>query len=451
MSERRMRFRIGLFVLVTLLLLAGMIAAFGAVPSLFRFKNATLYTVTFPDAPGVHVGTPVRRCGVRIGEVEQVDLDGEKGEVRVALRIDRRYPVRRNEQPTLNTGLITGDTAIDFVVPQAEGKKRKGRADEEPVDPADRRPIDPGQTLAGIRPANVSTLLNRASEVVPTTQETLNEIRKSIQRFEELAPLIEQTLRQYRDLAKETREMLPELEKTNKEIRDLAKSAREFIPDLRKTNDEAFVAIRNWGRLGEHLDVLLQENRDKLVKALENLNETMVRIADAFNDENRRNLNVILRNTRAGSERLPSISQNTDELVKESRQTLKRSDEVMQNLQKATKPAADRNESIFRNLDESSVKLNRTLSDAQELLKAMSQSEGTLGKLLADPSLYHHLDDAACILARSLPRLDRVLHDLEVFADKLARHPEALGLGGVVKPSSGLKEAPSSYVPRPPH
>ena len=30
------------------------------------------------------------------------------------------------------------------------------------------------------------------------------------------------------------------------------------------------------------------------------------------------------------------------------------------------------------------------------------------------------------------------------FADKIARHPESLGIGGVVSPSSGLKEAPSS-------
>jgi hypothetical protein len=34
---------------------------------------------------------------------------------------------------------------------------------------------------------------------------------------------------------------------------------------------------------------------------------------------------------------------------------------------------------------------------------------------------------------------------METFADKIARHPESLGLGGVVSPSSGLKEAPSSW------
>jgi hypothetical protein len=52
------------------------------------------------------------------------------------------------------------------------------------------------------------------------------------------------------------------------------------------------------------------------------------------------------------------------------------------------------------------------------------------------------------MVTRLIPRLDRVLKDMEVFADKLARHPESLGLGGLVRPSAGLKDAPSRmFVP----
>ena len=44
-----------------------------------------------------------------------------------------------------------------------------------------------------------------------------------------------------------------------------------------------------------------------------------------------------------------------------------------------------------------------------------------------------------------MPRLDRILKDFETFADKLAHHPEAIGLGGVVRPGSGLKDPPAPY------
>jgi hypothetical protein len=44
-----------------------------------------------------------------------------------------------------------------------------------------------------------------------------------------------------------------------------------------------------------------------------------------------------------------------------------------------------------------------------------------------------------------LPRLDRALRDVEIFADKLARHPNLLGIGGAVRPSSGVKETHSVF------
>ena len=226
----------------------------------------------------------------------------------------------------------------------------------------------------------------------------------------------------------------------------------QMAPDVRRTNEEIQVAARNWSRLGERMDVLLQTNQDKLVQAVDNLNDTLNRISRVFNEENQRNLATTLKNARAGSENLESISRNTDELLKESRKTIERinnsvtqTDEVLRNLQQATKPMADRSNAVMKNLDESTEKLNRTLTDTRELLRAVSQSDGTLHRFVADPALYNNLTDATCMLVRILPRLDRILHDMEVFSDKIARHPESLGLGGVVSPSSGLKEAPSSW------
>ena len=42
-----------------------------------------------------------------------------------------------------------------------------------------------------------------------------------------------------------------------------------------------------------------------------------------------------------------------------------------------------------------------------------------------------------------IPLYREILADFETFADKLARHPEALGLGGVVRPGDGLKDPPT--------
>jgi phospholipid/cholesterol/gamma-HCH transport system substrate-binding protein len=380
MNEQALRFRVGIFVLGTMVLLAGLTFLFSGFPTLL--KSHRQYTILFRDAAGVAPGTPVRRSGVNIGEVKSVELDDTNGHVRVIAVIDARHPLRRGDQPTLVRGMLGGDVSIDFV-PLPEGRP-----------PGE--PLEPGSELVGAQQSDALTLLNQTSE--------------SVQRYGQMAP------------------------------------------EVRRTNEEIQVAARNWSRLGERMDVLLQTNQDKLVQAVDNLNDTLNRISRVFNEENQRNLSTTLKNARAGSENLESISRNTDELLKESRKTVERinssvtqTDEVLRNLQQATKPMADRSNAVMKNLDESTEKLNRTLTDTRELVRAVSQSDGTLHRLVADPALYNNLTDASCMLVRILPRLDRILHDMEVFSDKIARHPESLGLGGVVSPSSGLKEAPSSW------
>jgi ABC-type transporter Mla subunit MlaD len=501
MNDRAMRLKIGVFVLVALVLLGTLVVLFGSLPAVFQGNN--LYTIRFTDAPGVASGTPVRRSGVRIGAVREVTLDDERGIVRVVVAIDRRYTIRRNEQATLLTGLLGSDASIDFVPqPPEDGQ------------PVDRAPLEPGSEVVGVRQATVNTLLNRATEVVPTTQETMNEMRKSLQRLEKMMPTAEDTLREYRDLARETRQSIPEVKRTNDELRELTRSAREALPELRRTAEDFGAFSRMWTRVGERTDLLMQNNQDKVVKAVENLNELLTRMLNVVSEENQKNINATIRNTRTASDRFDDISHNLDGALKDGRkamnrlnetlakadaaladtqkvladvqklskplgergETLSRSmEEVLANTQKITSPLAaradpiarnldlsldnirrltgpfaDRSEALARDLEQSLCKLNQTLGDVNALMKVIDQCDGTLRRFLTDPSLFIHLDEAVCGVMRLMPRVDRILKDFETFADKLARHPEALGIGGVVRPGSGLKDPPTPPVHGPP-
>jgi phospholipid/cholesterol/gamma-HCH transport system substrate-binding protein len=440
MNEQTLRFRIGVFVLASLLLLAVLITLFGSFPRLF--VRAHEYTVRFAGAPGVEPGTPVRLSGVRVGEVKRVLLDDETGEVRVQILVEHQYTLRRNEQPTLVHGLLGGDTSIDFIPIRG------------PAEQADRSPIPPGTELAGARQPTVNTLLTEASEALPTTQEALNDIRKAAQRYEQMAPLLEQTAREYRDLARATRDLVPELRRTNEEIRGLATDSRQTVPDLRKTNDQLQATLITWQRTGERAKLILDRNEDRINESMDSLNESLKRANNLLNDENQRNLATTLKNLRAGTENLPAISKNTEELLRESQKTMRRvndslvkADEVMGNLQQATKPFAERSNSIAKNLDEGTVRLNTVLGDMESFLRAIDRGDGTLKKLINDPSLYNHLDEIACMVARLVPQLEPILRNVNVFTDKIARHPESLGVRGAISPSSGLKESPTALPP----
>lgn len=440
MNDRTKRWGIGLFVLAALVLFGALIVMFGSLPT--YFKRSHIYTVRFIDAPGVGPGTPVRRSGVRIGEVSDVVLDDERGIVRVQLAVDPRFSIRRNEQPTLNIGLLGSDVSIDFVPQPTE----RGQ-------PVDRSVLEPGSEIVGVRPANVNTLLNRASEVAPTAQDALNEIRRSLQRLEKMSPLAEETMREYRDLAKDIRRAIPDLQRTNQEVQGLTKDLRAALPGAQRNLDDFGAAARSWGKLGERLDVWAQANVENLSKAIENLNVALTRVGNLFNDENQRYLLNILRNTNTASQRFDSISRNIDGILLDARpigkhlnDTLTRMDVAMDDIRRTFAPYTARSESTSRNLDESMAKLNRTLTDMSGLKNTLDQ-DGTVQRLLKDPSLYANLNDAACLLLRSMPRMERILKDVETFADKLARHPELLGVRGAVRPSEGLKEPPKPYNP----
>src|SRR4051812_17613955 len=113
MTERGMRMWIGVFVLVALLLLGWLVIVFGSYPNFFKHTNQ--YIVNFSDAQGVGPGSPVRRSGVRIGEVRDVVLDDETGEVKVVMALDRRYTLRQSDEAVVTTGLLGGDASIDIV------------------------------------------------------------------------------------------------------------------------------------------------------------------------------------------------------------------------------------------------------------------------------------------------------------------------------------------------
>ena len=126
-------------------------------------------------------------------------------------------------------------------------------------------------------------------------------------------------------------------------------------------------------------------------------------------------------------------------------------DEVFGNLRQASQPLAARSESITRNADEGLAQFNRLMTELRAAtgpLGGLAGSDGSLQKLLSDPSLYNNLNAAACGIARVMPRVDLILKDVEVFADKIAP-PRPIDSGWrAIRPSAGLKEAPTaSYHP----
>jgi uncharacterized protein Yka (UPF0111/DUF47 family) len=99
---------------------------------------------------------------------------------------------------------------------------------------------------------------------------------------------------------------------------------------------------------------------------------------------------------------------------------------------------------ILRDVDEAVVNINDFISEVKGLFKGLTEGEGALKKFLNDPTVYYRIDQILVGVVQQIPTIARIMNNAEVFMDKLARHPEALGLGGVVRPGSGIKDNPPS-------
>lgn len=236
--------------------------------------------------------------------------------------------------------------------------------------------------------------------------------------------------------------------------------------------------------LADDLRAVMKDNKGELTKTLQSVRQFTDRANDALSDDNRRNLSAALKSLTAAADNvnrltgddnrklvadfLKNLRDGSDDLTKAIRlfailvdradTTLKGIDEavraaspafkgvadvvknlgdrvaqtkaILDNVEKATRPLADNAEPFARNAARAAEELATTTAEVRKVLTAFSRSEGTLGKVVNDPQLYNQLVDAAANLNRTLVRAEKIAKDLEVFADKVARKPETIGVGG---------------------
>ena len=459
MAERTTRLRLGLFTATCLAALTGLVVLFGGAPTVFAKRSR--YTVTFPEAPGLTVGTPVRKSGVRIGQVTRVDLDETSGLVRVGLELDPKYPPRKSEEPVITRGLLNGDTALDFV-PKSEKLVTVAERGET---------YDPDAEIVGVPPLNARSLLKDATDALPNAQESVARVVNSIARFEAAVPKVERAVDEIAGLARGGREFVPELRQTNIKVQDLLGQAEDpkdppvNVRAMLKQIIELLQAIRP---VADDLRELVKANGPELTRTLAAVRQTAESANEVFNPENRKGVAATIKNFQDGSGDLVKtiriaalLIDQAEKTVKEVNARIAQTEAVIasvgraaDNVDRASKPFADNSAQLvaglgdsLKNLNTASDQLTKALAEVRVTLATVNRGEGTVGKALTDPTLYNNLNDTTVNVARLMVRIDKIAKDLEVFADKVARRPETVGIGGVVRPSTGLKESPGSPLP----
>jgi phospholipid/cholesterol/gamma-HCH transport system substrate-binding protein len=205
---------------------------------------------------------------------------------------------------------------------------------------------------------------------------------------------------------------------------------------------EAFNATAvEWRKVGRNLNSLVETNRGNLDVVIERAAESLHQVSTTM-----QNANVIVgdprnqENMRKALEELPKMVAETRQAIVAVRSAVEKADANLANLGHVTLPLAQRSTSIITRLDATLGNLEGLSSELHDFAQIVTREDGTLKKLATDPELYERLTRSAGLLTVLLQNLEPVLRDMRIFSDRIARHPELMGVGGAMKPSSGVKD-----------
>lgn len=334
--------------------------------------------IHFSEVPGLHPGCPVKQNGIGIGRVKDILLDDDSGGVLVLVEIHGSHRLRKDAQPHISRSLF-GDSKIEFSA---------GKSDEI---------IPPQARLEGLPPTDPMQAIERLERTVNVT--------------------------------------LASFEATGREWQLVAKNINGLVET-------------NRGNLGEVIE--------RTAVALDNFNLTMQAATTTFAEAGRTlqvasgtlaNANDLISdpqlqaNLRQTAASLPQIAEEARITIAAARASMQQVSRNLETIQQATLPIAQESDVIARKLSGSLIQLESLLGELNRFSQVLNAKDGSLQKLAADPALYQNLTRSAATLSVLLTNLQPIVQDVQVFTDRIARHPELLGVSGAVRGSSGLKEA----------
>lgn len=147
--------------------------------------------------------------------------------------------------------------------------------------------------------------------------------------------------------------------------------------------------LDSFAEQGDLISKQVVNSVDGISILVDNLNETL-------NEENRDNIAGVLSNLQMMSDDLNGLVEEEKENLSASIQSVKNTLGNLEGLTTENKEELDaliKNlESASRNLDSLSVELQKNSVGLNQILETINRGEGSLGKLIADPSLYNNLD-----------------------------------------------------------
>lgn len=365
-SERGLKLRVGIFVLVALAAFLGMIYALGARARLFEPR----YTVhaEFTEVGGLVEGATVRLAGVQIGRVTGVHLPGQPGgRVRVDLTIAKRYGdrIRKDSVARIETQGLLGDKIVEITVGTAQA----------PV-------VAAGEQLAARDPTDLFQVISGGADTVKNVAALAETLHQTLEGFnktkilEDVAAVAGSSRRAADQLARITAEVEKGKGWAHALIYEEPVALRRMSQLLATTQGLLDRVERGEGVVGVLTARESTEAARKFVRAMDRIGRIADRpgsdegllVALLFDPQYKSvldDLRLVTRNLREVSDRVVGGRGTLGSLVKDTPED--------------------------GDLRSTMQDLKAAVANLKEITTKINEGEGTLGALIADPTVYEQL------------------------------------------------------------
>lgn len=283
MEDRSKQFKVGVVVVATMLVTA-LLVVLTSDFSLLPFQNEYQLQVLVPQAPGVAPDTPVRRRGILIGRVGEVE-DTDEGAL-ITIDVQEGKYVKDNEVARIQTSLI-GDAVVNFT-PAAPPQ---GAQIIEPGGPPIRGMYNPSplDLIANLQGDLKQTIqeLGRAGGEVAELAERLNQVLggQDVERIDRLVNSTESAMTSFSSVMTNLDDVLGD-EQFKSQLKDGLSQLPTVINDIKEVMRVLEMAVASADTNLKNLQGLtepLGERGPEIVQAMElsvdNLSELLGEIA----------------------------------------------------------------------------------------------------------------------------------------------------------------------------
>ena len=263
MKEKRTELLVGVFLLISLVVLGGLIIQFGDFKE--KFQKTYPLTVVFDDGGGLVKDTEIRLGGVKIGRVAKqprVNTENYAGAI-VDLEIFSNFQIPENARFTIGSSGLLGDALIEISVPN----QRTGKF------------IAPGSKLIGERSAGLSALASSAENLSAKGQLVLEDVRGALVDLSSAVGKLDQNILHEENLDNfnvAVRQMTEAVEAINSRVlaEDNTDNIRELLANLQSASlnlDTASEKIQPLLERGEKAMASIETGIQKLSTAAEGI------------------------------------------------------------------------------------------------------------------------------------------------------------------------------------